>query len=157
MFFKMKTVNRIIFYNLNILYLSFIKKYFLINLTKFLNKYLNILKVSFDLNLILIDFPFFKSEFLCRFVIFKLKKKYSFGKIVNSLFNIWLLSSLKYKITGLYLKGSGRFTRAQRASTFSVSKGILSFSSISKLVDYFNMVIPLKYGVCSIKIWLSFI
>jgi hypothetical protein len=75
-------------FNLNNLFLNYLQYFLLFSLKNLIFKNLSFLNINYKLNFIIFDLPFFKAEFLCRFLILKLKKRFSLNKVVNSLFNI---------------------------------------------------------------------
>lgn len=58
-------------------------------------------------------------------------------------------------LEGLALEGRGRFNRSQRAGRFRHRWGSTPFSSQSSPILYAIHTVCLKYGSCSIRLWLS--
>lgn len=83
----------------------------------------------------------------------KLKLKYKLGSIIYPVINY--LKRIR-QLDGFKLMCCGRFTRKQRATFLVRTRGSLSFSSVSSLLDYNLSVVFLRFGACGIKVWLSF-
>ena len=56
---------------------------------------------------------------------------------------------------GYKVQIKGRFSRRQRAGRFVLMEGAVSRSTLSKNVVYYSDVVVLRYGACSISVWLS--
>ena len=59
-------------------------------------------------------------------------------------------------IRGVFVKGSGRFTRKQRADLKLYFYGRVKFSTYNYNILYSYLPIITRYGTCGLKIWLSF-
>jgi hypothetical protein len=151
-------------YSLNTLYLLFLKNHFVFLVANIFQIYLRKIAIcagvpalsTIIVKFVLIDRPVLNAALFCRFIIFKLKRKYSLGKIINSFLNFNFSNFCKNNVLGVFVRGAGRFTRTQRASLLAVQKGVVPFSTVGTLIDFFNLSVSLKYGSCSIKVWVSY-
>ena len=66
-----------------------------------------------------------------------------------------IMKRLLNAFSGYRIDCSGRFTRRQRASFYKFSKGSVPFNTFNAQVQYHQVSFPLKYGACSMKVWLS--
>lgn len=90
------------------------------------------------------------AEFLARFFIMKFQYKRDLVRIVNP-----VSSRLLRRFGGVRIDCRGRFTKQQRAGKFNFRHGTVSLNNFSQRVDYSQVALPLKYGACSIKLWLA--
>jgi hypothetical protein len=90
------------------------------------------------------------AEFLARFFLMKFQYKRDLVHIVNP-----VSSRLLRRFGGVRIDCRGRFTKQQRASKFNFRHGTVSLNNFSNRVDYSQVALPLKYGACSIKLWLA--
>lgn len=85
------------------------------------------------------------------YICFRLEFHELLGAIVYPL----LRSLYKYKqIIGIRVKGSGRFTRKERASKRMIKEGLMPLSTVVANIDYGFSEACLKYGICGIKVWI---
>lgn len=56
------------------------------------------------------------------------------------------------QLLGFRLKCSGRFSRKQRASSFSYTVGKVPLSTVTAFVDFSMDSISLRFGACGLKI-----
>lgn len=90
------------------------------------------------------------AEFLTRFLLMKFQYKRDLVRIVNP-----VSSRLLRRFGGVRIDCKGRFTKQQRAGKFNFRQGTVSLNNFSHRVDYSQVALPLKYGACSIKLWLA--
>lgn len=90
------------------------------------------------------------AEFLTRFFLMKFQYKRDIVHIINP-----ISSRLLRRFGGVRIDCRGRFTKRQRAGKFNFRHGTVSLNNFSHKVDYSQVDLPLKYGACSIKLWLS--
>jgi len=90
------------------------------------------------------------AEFLTRFFLMKFQYKRDIVHIINP-----VSSRLLRRFGGVRIECRGRFTKRQRAGKFNFRHGTVSLNNFSHRVDYSQVDLPLKYGACSIKLWLS--
>jgi len=88
---------------------------------------------------------------VARYIIRKLYHKYRLMEIINP-----LVKGISNYFTGVRIDCAGRFTRAQRASFSSLQLGRVPLNSFRYPIEYAHATIPLKYGMCSIKVWLCY-
>lgn len=137
-----KFVHKYIRFCQNFIFVNILKKRLLVDLIKF--GITDIIFVfSSESNL--------TAALLGRLISYKLTNLYSLNQVINPI----LKKYLKKKYKGLTIACSGRFTRKQRAHFLRYRSGSVSFSTLSKKIDYFFISVKLKYGACGIKIWLS--
>jgi len=87
------------------------------------------------------------------FIIKKLSKNYSFISIL-----IPLMKELKKHptINGYRIKCKGRFTKRQRAIYQTFKYGKIKYNNFNNYVSYNLNYVPLKYGVSTVKLWISY-
>ena len=86
----------------------------------------------------------------------RLKQYYTIWEIFRSInFYFKTLIHKKKIINGYKISFSGRFSRKQRTSYGWKNFGTLNTSSTKSNLDYTNIVIPLRYSLCSLKIWIA--
>jgi hypothetical protein len=90
------------------------------------------------------------AEFLARFFLMKFQYKRNLVQIINP-----VSSRLLRRFGGVRIDCRGRFTKQQRAGKFNFRHGTVSLNNFSNRVDYSQVALPLKYGACSIKLWLA--
>jgi len=90
------------------------------------------------------------AEFLTRFFLMKFQYKRDIVHIINP-----ISSRLLRRFGGVRIDCRGRFTKRQRAGKFNFRHGTVSLNNFGHRVDYSQVDLPLKYGACSIKLWLS--
>lgn len=114
------------------------------------------------------DFPRFKCSLSL--------KRLNSGSMTPSLVGFYILSKLRSvfpiksvltkliryfhsnsRYAGVSIKVSGRFSRAEMASSRVETFGKVSLSTKSQLVDYGVASVPLKYGTTGVKIWLNLV
>ena len=106
--------------------------------------------VDFRFNLLPQRVP--SAPLLGNYIIRKLYYKFRLGQILNPV----IRGLSRRSLIGLRINSSGRFTRAQRASHDSLQFGRVPLNNFSLNIDYINRTVPLRYGVCSIKIWMCY-
>lgn len=123
-------------------------------LYKYLNSYLSSyaskilgVPVVFKFNLLPQRIP--SVSLLGNYIIRKLYYKFRLNQILNPI----IRRVSRRSLVGLRIDTSGRFTRAQRASHGRVQFGQVPLNNFALNIDYINKTIPLRYGVCSIKVW----
>jgi hypothetical protein len=89
---------------------------------------------------------------LGNFIIRKLYYRFRLSQILNPI----IKGINRNSLMGMRINTSGRFTRAQRASHSSTQFGRVPLNNYSLNINYLNRTIPLKYGVCSVKIWMCY-
>lgn len=127
----------------------YINNYFLLNNKFFFKSCLSYTDIFFQklkkLNAIIIN------DYVCTL----LKTKLTIRRIINPLF-FYLKKKGKKYYSGLVISIKGRFTKNRR-STFSIFKwGNVSYSSLSENIDYSESNIVLRYGLCTVRVWVSF-
>ena len=123
-------------------------------LYKYLNSYFSSyaskilgIPVVFRFNLLPQRIP--SVSLLGNYIIRKLYYKFRLNQILNPI----IRRVSRRSLIGLRINTSGRFTRAQRASHGRVQFGQVPLNNFALNIDYINKTIPLRYGVCSIKVW----
>jgi hypothetical protein len=102
------------------------------------------------------DRPVFSAPLFSKFLLSGLKEGYSGKRLAGSYFlrTFWFYN--KRGVLGFYFSGKGRFTRSQRASAFRYFRGGVPFASVKVPVLYSIQSVVLKYGVCSVRLWVSY-
>jgi len=89
------------------------------------------------------------SEAIARHVWLKLRKKYSFGVVVQGLLRTFKQLRL---FSGITFRCNGRFTKKQKAWHSFYRWGKIPLSSQFSFVDDFLIPVRLKYGIASVRI-----
>jgi len=89
------------------------------------------------------------SSLYLNYVCTKLYYRYILSDVVSPIVR---LSLRQYR--GFSINCKGRFTRAQIATQKAYRRGSLSFSYIKNHLDYAQKAVTLKYGTCSLKLWI---
>jgi hypothetical protein len=90
------------------------------------------------------------AEFLGRFFLMKFLYRRELVQVINP-----IVKRLTRRFSGMRVDCAGRFTRRQRASFTRITRGRVSLNSLNSRVDFTQVSLPLKFGVCSIKLWLG--
>lgn len=100
--------------------------------------------------------PWLNSSLCARYVVYQLKRrKGNFSKIVeNLLYRPRYYGGYKHNLYGIFIAGAGRFTRRQRASYKKNQRGRVPYSTATAPVEYTDRSVPLKYGACSVRVWI---
>lgn len=87
------------------------------------------------------------------FLRLKIRRRFSFKSLIRP-----FIKGLRFMrfLRGVYGLGNGRFTRRQRASTVKVSKGKISFSTVSAYLLYSFLPVVTRYGTCGVHIFFNF-
>lgn len=88
-------------------------------------------------------------QLFARFTTRRLSQRFSLFETIKVLRKYLHSCSLR----GYLIKCSGRFTKKQRASIYTVRKGSAPNSTWSAPVQYYDSHVKLKYGACCIKVW----
>jgi len=107
-------------------------------------------KLGLSINFIPLRARMVNAEFLARFFLMKFQYKRELVRIINP-----VSSRLLRRFGGVRIDCRGRFTKKQRAGKFNFRHGTVSLNNFSHRVDYSQVALPLKYGACSIKLWLA--
>jgi ribosomal protein S3 len=110
------------------------------------------LNVSMDFKLIFFKAP--PASYLASLFAYKLGTGLDLNRIVRP-----FLRSFRRRyplLKGVRLVCSGRFSRKQRAQHTILFEGVVPTNTLRAKLDYSVMTSRLKYGACSIKIWLNF-
>ena len=107
-------------------------------------------KLGLDIRFIPLRARMVNAEFLTRFFLMKFQYKRDIVHIINP-----ISSRLLRRFGGVRIDCRGRFTKRQRAGKFNFRHGTVSLNNFSHRVDYSQVDLPLKYGACSIKLWLA--
>jgi hypothetical protein len=139
------------------LYLRF-KKFFYCKLLVFFKK-LNL--INLIVNSKITNFNIYPNSLLTLsgdlfllYVKWKLARKFTLNQVVWPFVrhlrnvNFWF-------IKGFFLKGSGRFTRRQRAVVQKYSYGQIKFSTYNVRLFYYYIFIVTRYGKCGLKLWFN--
>lgn len=127
-------------------------KYFCVT---FLNK-ITPLNNIFNFKIIGLCKNYVNASIIGQFFYTRLRQYYTIWEILKSInFFFKTLINKKRIIKGYKITFSGRFSRKQRTTYSWKNFGTLSTSSMRSNLDYNNMILPLRYSTCSLKIWLS--
>jgi hypothetical protein len=88
------------------------------------------------------------------YVKWKFARKFTLNQVVWP-FVRHLRSVNFWFIKGFFLKGSGRFTRRQRAVVQKYNYGQIQFSTYNVRLYYYYIFIVTKYGKCGLKLWFN--
>lgn len=94
------------------------------------------------------------STLLCRFLLERVRAGLPLGRLVASFLAANFLRLEKGGVLGLLLRASGRFTRSQMATTLLFRRGRVPLGTVSLPVDQVSATAPLKYGACTLTLWL---
>jgi ribosomal protein S3 len=121
----------------------------------FLNKMTPVQNV-FNFKIVGLCKNYVNANIIGQFFYTRLKQYYTIWEILKSInFYLKTLINKKQIIKGYKIMFSGRFSRKQRTTYSWKNFGTLNTSSMKSNLDYTNMVIPLRYSTCSLKIWLT--
>lgn len=96
------------------------------------------------------------AEAITSHISLRLQKKFSLNWILYPILKD-LNNKVKYKnFLGYKLVCSGRFTRKQIATYTWYKNGSLNFNTINNLIRYSEVRVRLKFGLCGIKLWISY-
>lgn len=140
-----------IFFRNSLKLFSFYRKPLYSNLSKYLTYKINRLVPNLPIDMLFCQFPIklYGAETLARYIATKFLYKRNVIRIVNP-----ISKTLKRKSFGHRIECAGRFNRRQRASFYKFKFGKLPLNTLSCPIDYYQINFPLRYGVCSIKVWL---
>jgi len=87
------------------------------------------------------------------FLKLKIRRRFSFKSLIRP-----FIKGLKFmqSLRGIYGLGNGRFTRRQRASTVKITKGKISFSTVSAYLLYSFLPVVTRFGTCGVHIFFNF-
>lgn len=94
---------------------------------------------------------------LARYICVKLAQGFILGDIIGDVGKTLALSMEEGNgiLIGYRIDCAGRFTRRQRASYKSHKEGVIGVNSRDSRVDFGSDEAVLKYGACSVKVWLN--
>lgn len=141
-------------------YSSFLKKKLLFLMlyksenNNFFKTYTNI----FKLNYLILIVPYAKFTIINDIFLYfqkqKLKRKFFLKNLVQSFFNFIRIKN--HIIKGIYIKGTGRFTRRQRSSLYKYNFGKIEFRTFFSFVHLSSLNVITKYGKCTILLYLNY-
>jgi len=144
------------------LYLYFytkIRLFFFFKFKYFFNKIASkqtLLQFSFSKFLILPNsFLTISGLFVLLYFRWKFSRRFSFNQIIWPFMRKLQIYNVFY-IKGFFFKGSGRFTRKQRADLKKYFFGQIQFNTYNSKVTYTYLSLITKYGKCGLKLWFSF-
>lgn len=108
------------------------------------------------INFFFLDPEYLDSNFLIQFLIIRLRQGISFQSLFFKINNMLFKFLSKNRLLGFKIALKGRFTRRQRASFFWKRVGRVSLNDKLSFIDFSSDSIILKYGLCSLKLWLHF-
>jgi len=129
----------------------FLKKFLLFNLYKFIH-----IRSNIFCNFLFFEPSYLDSKFLVQYLIFRLNQKIPFKSIFYKTNNILTTLLSKQRLLGFKISLKGRFSRKQRASFLWKRVNRVPLNSKMSYIDYSSGHVILRYGMCSIKIWLNF-
>lgn len=111
---------------------------------------------KFNVKIHFLKSPWLKSSLCARYLVFLLKKRKGYFRRVagNLLSRTEFYGGEKHNLYGIFISGAGRFTKKQRASYIKTQKGRVPFSTPTAPVEYMDLSVPLKYGACSVRVWI---
>jgi hypothetical protein len=92
---------------------------------------------------------------LCRFLLDRVRTGLPLGRLINSFLGANFRRLAKVGVLGLLLRASGRFTRSQLATTVLFRRGRVPLATVALAVDQVSATTSLKYGSCTLTLWLS--
>jgi hypothetical protein len=91
------------------------------------------------------------AKLLCNFLKIQLKRGFAVPELMKFVRKKFERSNV---LRGYRVDFGGRFRRKERAEYNRVLFGRLPTSSVTSNVDYWHEVVILKYGACSLRVWL---
>lgn len=173
-FFKDYKLVRIKILEISLEYLVY--KYYNYKFTIYLNNFMQVLNLDFFTHrlvssksvnfkkekkskfLICLFINFRKVELLCRYMGSRLYNK---KRHYKEIFWFTKLISLFYRSNQVHFKGfkfyiSGKLNGNMKRKKYSYKLGKIRLNSLNTLVDYFYLPLYTKFGVISLKMWLSY-
>lgn len=100
--------------------------------------------------------PWLTSSLCARYFLWRLRqRRCNFKRLLKNFVSYTkFYGGEKHNLYGIFISGAGRFTKKQRASYVKVQRGRVPFSTPTAPMDYTDVSIPLKYGACSVRVWL---
>lgn len=92
------------------------------------------------------------AAFVAAYVARKLLVRFKLNKILPTVFRDAFAHNPR--LLGISFLCSGRFDKKERAQLLRLGEGPMPFGDLGCSVDYSVAKVPLKYGVCGIKVWL---
>ncbi len=163
-FFKPKNnLNRISSVFIKSLYTYFIKVvisnlywYLLNNSLKFYLSKLTLNQENYHFNIYNLDFLNVTTDIISTYISLRLQQKYSLNWVLRPILKDLGAKIKKNIFLGYKIVCSGRFTRKQIATYMWMKQGSLQLNKFTNLVKYSEASVRLKYGLCGVKVWLSY-
>ena len=122
-----------------------------------LNFYLSKLgSQKYHFNVYSLDFLNVTTDIISTYISLRLQQKYSLNWVLRPILKDLSTKIKKNIFLGYKIVCSGRFTRKQIATYMWMKQGSLQLNSFTNLVKYSEASVRLKYGLCGIKVWLSY-
>lgn len=126
-------------------------------LSNSLSFYLNkIDSQKYFFNIYSLDFLNVTTDIISTYISLRLQQKYSLNWVLRPILKDLSTKIKKNIFLGYKIVCSGRFTRKQIATYMWMKQGSLQLNSFTNLVKYSEASVRLKYGLCGIKVWLSY-
>lgn len=112
-------------------------------------------KEKLKLQIHFIKSPWLTSSLCARYFLWRLRqRRCNFKRLLKNFVSYTqFYGGEKHNLYGIFISGAGRFTKKQRASYVKVQRGRVPFSTPTAPMDYTDVSIPLKYGACSVRVW----
>lgn len=107
-------------------------------------------------NIYNLDFLNVTTDIISTYISLRLQQKYSLNWVLRPILKDLSTKIKKHIFLGYKIVCSGRFTRKQIATYMWMKQGSLQLNTFTNLVKYSESSVRLKYGLCGIKVWLSY-
>ena len=124
-----------------------------------LNFYLTKLSLNsekYTFNVYSLDFLNVTTDIISTYISLRLQQKYSLNWVLRPILKDLSTKIKKNVFLGYKIVCSGRFTRKQIATYMWMKQGSLQLNNFTNLIKYSEGSVRLKYGLCGIKVWLSY-
>ena len=111
---------------------------------------------KYHFNVYSLDFLNVTTDIISTYISLRLQQKYSLNWVLRPILKDLSTKIKKNIFLGYKIVCSGRFTRKQIATYMWMKQGSLQLNSFTNLVKYSEASVRLKYGLCGIKVWLSY-
>lgn len=122
---------------------------------KYLNKtFLN--KIKYKISVSNIDLENISANIITTYIGSRLQNKHRLNYTIKPVLRDLHLRLKEKRIIGYKILCAGRFTRRQIAEHNWYKKGAITNNTFLSFIDYSQIKVRLKYGVCGIKVWINY-